>query len=121
MQILERHVHFITALAGFPSGEDVNKDDELNEFLSPDTVRETLRGLTKRANGLLSDSQRVWQPWIDWELALLEQAAADKWVRAGGTRLTFRAEQMERVHHVYLERLRVPHSSKLLCAVHKQS
>ncbi|EJT49300.1 hypothetical protein A1Q1_01600 [Trichosporon asahii var. asahii CBS 2479] len=111
LQILERHVRFITALAGLPSEEDVSKDDELNEFLSPETVRETLRGLTKRTNGLLSDSQRVWQPWIDWELALLEQApAADKWVKTGGSRLTFRAEQMERVHHVYLERLRVPHS-----------
>lgn len=76
MQILERHVRFITALAGLPSEEDVSKDDELAEFLSTETVRETLRGLTKRANGLLSDSQRVWQPWIDWELALLDQASA---------------------------------------------
>lgn len=50
-------------------------DEELAEFLSTETVRETLRGLTKRANGLLSDSQRVWQPWIDWELALLEKAS----------------------------------------------
>lgn len=38
-------------------------------------MRETLRGLTQRANGLLSDSQRVWQPWIDWELAQLDQAS----------------------------------------------
>lgn len=49
-------------------------DEELAEFLTPETVRESLRGLTKRANGLLSDSQRVWQTWIDWELALLEKA-----------------------------------------------
>lgn len=75
MQILERHVCFITALAGLPSKEDFSKDDELAEFLSTETVRETLRGLTKRSNGLLSDSQRVWQPWIDWELAQLDQAS----------------------------------------------
>lgn len=75
MQILERHVRFITALAGLPSEEDFSKDDELAEFLSTETVRETLRGLTKRSNGLLSDSQRVWQPWIDWELAQLDQAS----------------------------------------------
>lgn len=56
-------------------------DEELSEFLSPETVRETLRGLTKRTNGLLSDSQRVWQPWIDWELALLERTSdAEKYV-----------------------------------------
>lgn len=84
MQILERHVRFVTALAG-PSlkegevGEEFSKDNELADFLSTDTVRETLRGLTKRSNGLLSDSQRVWQPWIDWELALLERTPeADK-------------------------------------------
>lgn len=77
MQILERHVRFITALAVLPSEEgEFSKDDELAQFLSAETVRETLRGLTKRANGLLSDSQRVWQPWIDWELALLDQAPA---------------------------------------------
>lgn len=84
MQIFEKHVRFIVALTGdLPpdqhEGENLSRDTELTEFLSADMVRETLRGLTERVNGLLSDSQRVWQPWIDWELALLVKASdADK-------------------------------------------
>lgn len=75
-----------------------------------------LNSIATRANGLLDQSQALWQLWMDWELRLL--AAADgeeKWVSLNSVTShntdSGRKEQMARIHEMYLERLAVPQAT----------
>jgi hypothetical protein len=77
-----RHAQFLVDAAATA----VN-DAELGEVLTQDTVRQMLQTLSHKADGLLHESHLVWAVWLGWE------------------------QDAERVHGMYLERLKVPHTA----------
>lgn len=81
---------------------EVAVDEEVSAFLDIGTTRGLIKVVVDLGNGLLSESQQLWQLWIDWELGLLE-----------GAKGTGKQEAIENVHGVYLQRLAIPHSSTL--------
>lgn len=81
---------------------EVAVDEEVSAFLDIETTRGLIKAAVDLGNGLLSESQQLWQLWIDWELGLLE-----------GAKGTGKREAIENVHDVYLQRLAIPHSSTL--------
>lgn len=81
---------------------EVAVDEEVSAFLDIETTRGLIKAAVDLGNGLLSESQQLWQLWIDWELGLLE-----------GAKGTGKREAIGNVHDVYLQRLAIPHSSTL--------
>ncbi|KAL0254058.1 hypothetical protein I308_101437 [Cryptococcus tetragattii IND107] len=79
---------------------EVAVDEEVSAFLDIGTTRGLIKVAVDLGNGLLSESQQLWQLWIDWELGLLE-----------GAKGTGKQEAIENVHGVYLQRLAIPHST----------
>ncbi|KGB79737.2 hypothetical protein CNBG_5575 [Cryptococcus deuterogattii R265] len=79
---------------------EVAVDEEVSAFLDIETTRGLIKAAVDLGNGLLSESQQLWQLWIDWELGLLE-----------GAKGTGKREAIENVHDVYLQRLAIPHST----------
>lgn len=109
LSIILQHVKFI--IACFKAGHtpqsseealEVPVDEEVSAFLDVGTTRGLIKAAVDLGNGLLSESQQLWQLWIDWELRLLE-----------GAKGTEKQEAIESVHDVYLQRLAIPHFSKL--------
>ncbi|OWZ67231.1 hypothetical protein AYX14_00331 [Cryptococcus neoformans] len=107
LPIILQHVKFI--IACFKAGHDpqsseealeVPVDEEVAAFLDVGTTRGLIKAATDLGNGLLSESQQLWQLWIDWELGLME-----------GAKGTEKQEAIESVHNVYLQRLAIPHST----------
>ncbi|EAL22747.1 hypothetical protein CNBB1950 [Cryptococcus deneoformans B-3501A] len=107
LSIILQHVKFI--IACFKAGHtpqsseealEVPVDEEVSAFLDVGTTRGLIKAAVDLGNGLLSESQQLWQLWIDWELRLLE-----------GAKGTEKQEAIESVHDVYLQRLAIPHST----------
>ncbi|TYJ56665.1 hypothetical protein B9479_002595 [Cryptococcus floricola] len=86
-----------TPIEDIPS---IQVGDEITSLLDADTTRLMLQSAVRRSNALLSESQQVWDLWISWEMGLLEAAPAEQ-----------RSEQIQQVHQVYNDRLRIPHST----------
>nr|XP_031864419.1 uncharacterized protein CI109_000333 [Kwoniella shandongensis]KAA5531491.1 hypothetical protein CI109_000333 [Kwoniella shandongensis] len=96
LAVLTRHVEFITSSYQAAKDASAAVSEEVVEFLTQDTARSMLRGVAQRAQGLLNESQAVWQPWLDWELQQLEGAAD-------------RQSALENIHTIFLERMATPH------------
>ncbi|WVO20839.1 uncharacterized protein IAS62_002139 [Cryptococcus decagattii] len=105
--IILQHVKFI--ITCFKASHDpqsseetmeIAVDEEVSAFLDIGTTRGLIKVAVDLGNGLLSESQQLWQLWIDWELGLLE-----------GAKGTGKQEAIENVHDVYLQRLAIPHST----------
>jgi hypothetical protein len=45
---------------------------EVTELLTRDTARQMLQGIMVRGESLLGESHLLWQPWLEWELAILK-------------------------------------------------
>lgn len=75
--ILEQHATFLVGLVGPVAEGKATGDDEVREYLNAETLRGMLRDLAEQSNGLLSSSRVVWQPWIDWEVSLLDELSGD--------------------------------------------
>ncbi|ORY30589.1 hypothetical protein BCR39DRAFT_529041 [Naematelia encephala] len=75
-------------------------ESDLAEILVEDTVREMIRGVVIRGEGLLSESHLLWQLALDWEIGLLQLRDESS-----------RDEQIERIHSLYIERLNIPHAT----------
>ncbi|KAK8858792.1 hypothetical protein IAR55_003022 [Kwoniella newhampshirensis] len=84
LPILVRHAEFVisshqaarsTLTVG---GEEptLTVSEEVAEFLTSDTVRSMLQAVSQRSQGLLSESQAVWQPWLDWEVSIEATSSA---------------------------------------------
>ena len=44
-------------------------DPEVAEFLTTQTVRGMLKDVIDRGSGLLSQSQELWRPYLEWEVS----------------------------------------------------
>ncbi|WVQ96378.1 hypothetical protein IAU59_003483 [Kwoniella sp. CBS 9459] len=78
-------------------------DEDVAEFLSAETARGLISGIVQRARGSLSESHKVWKPWLEWEQRFLDPPAER------------RSDAIERIHALYMERLATPHLGKSLC------
>ncbi|GMK58444.1 hypothetical protein CspeluHIS016_0504760 [Cutaneotrichosporon spelunceum] len=94
--IMQKHAAF---LVGLTASEGITGDDEVREYLNAETLRDMLRNLAGRCNGLMNSSQ-VWQTWIDWEVSLLDGLSGSD-----------EKEQIRHIGDVYLERLQIPHTT----------
>ncbi|WVN86727.1 uncharacterized protein L203_101899 [Cryptococcus depauperatus CBS 7841] len=102
LPVLLKHSNFIISCynARYPVDtseiqDEISVGEEITEFLDIDTTRGLLQAITKQGLGILSESQQLWQLWIDWEMSILERTQ----------------KELEQIHEVYLERLSTPHST----------
>ncbi|ODO10809.1 hypothetical protein I350_01407 [Cryptococcus amylolentus CBS 6273] len=86
-----------TPIEDIPS---IQVGDEITGLLDEVSTRSMLQSAVAHSNALLSESQQIWDLWISWEMGLLEAAPAEQ-----------RSEQIQQVHQVYNDRLRIPHST----------
>ncbi|OCF40172.1 hypothetical protein I317_05996 [Kwoniella heveanensis CBS 569] len=106
--ILLRHLEFVVAC--YPratlsnsASEDGSQpapipvDEDVAEFLSAETTRGLISGIVQRARGSLSESHKLWNPWLEWEKTFLEDPAERS------------TDALERIHAMYIERLATPH------------
>ena len=70
--ILLRHMEFLLSLyrAVRLSKGAPEQQADVTEFLSDEAIRDFLQGIVNRGQGLLGDSNLLWQQWLDWELSL---------------------------------------------------
>jgi hypothetical protein len=66
--LLVRHAKFIIQCTG---STDLNVDEAVIGFLTPDTVRRLLESVYTQAVGNLGLSERVWNLLRDWEMGQL--------------------------------------------------
>lgn len=76
--VLTQHSRFLLRLVEGEEDANLQADLEVTEYLSPETVREMLRGINTRASGLMNQSQPLWQLWMDWELRLLDASHGEE-------------------------------------------
>nr|ODN95071.1 hypothetical protein L204_04418 [Cryptococcus depauperatus CBS 7855] len=107
LPVLLKHSNFIISCynARYPvdtseKQDEISVEEEITEFLDIDTTRGLLQAITKQGLGILSESQQLWQLWIDWEMSILERTSDKE-----------RQKELEQIHEVYLERLSTPHST----------
>jgi hypothetical protein len=62
---------------------------DLAGVLTPDSVRGLMQATVDRCAGLLDESHKVWQLWLEWEKSLSSD-----------------------LHKMYLDRLGVPHAGE---------
>lgn len=75
-----RHIQFL---------QSCSDQVDIAEILTPEKVRGLMQATVDRCAGLLDESHKVWQLWLEWEKSL------------GGD-----------LHQLYLDRLGVPHASE---------
>lgn len=78
-----------------PAADADDAQETLDDLLSEDAVRTALRTAYARCAWHPTESAAVWEPYLHWELSLLE---ADK-----------SAERLELLKQIYVARLQVPH------------
>ncbi|KAG8795145.1 Splicing factor [Ceratobasidium sp. 428] len=88
--ILLKHMRFIIDSAA-TSGE------EIQGFLTRDTVRELLRGLVVKGSGHITKGHVLWEQWLSWEMDYLASSQPSD-------------EDLQRVQTILLSRLHTPHS-----------
>ncbi|KAG9104040.1 Splicing factor [Ceratobasidium sp. 370] len=88
--ILLKHMRFIIHSATTP-------DEEVQSFLTRDTIRELLRGLVAKGSGHITKSHVLWEQWLSWELEYLASSQPTD-------------EDLQRVQTILLSRLHSPHS-----------
>ncbi|WVQ71771.1 hypothetical protein IAR50_001312 [Cryptococcus sp. DSM 104548] len=86
-----------TPIESIPS---IEVGEEITELLEEGLTRAMLRSAVAHSNALLSESQQVWDLWIGWEMGLLKAASGEQ-----------KNEQIQQVHQMYNDRLRIPHST----------
>ena len=64
--VLRRHFDFILSLTQKSDDPSSSSDPELIEFLTRPTVEGLMRTVAEKSNGLLSSSQEVWDPFLEW-------------------------------------------------------
>ncbi|KAG8747930.1 Splicing factor [Ceratobasidium sp. 414] len=72
-------------------------DEELQSFLTRDTVRELLRGLVAKGSGHITKGHVLWEQWLSWEMEYLASSQPTD-------------EDLQRVQTILLSRLHSPHS-----------
>ncbi|KAG8698016.1 Splicing factor, partial [Ceratobasidium sp. 394] len=88
--ILLKHMRFIIDSAAA-------SNEELQSFLTRDTIRELLKGLVAKGSGHITKSHVLWEQWLSWEMEyLLSSQPTD--------------EDLQRVQTILLSRLHSPHS-----------
>ncbi|WWC88440.1 uncharacterized protein L201_003351 [Kwoniella dendrophila CBS 6074] len=105
--ILARHIEFIFSCfgAGQPESSQNEKavtvESDVNEFLTIDTTRSMIKAIYTRAEGLMSDSGKLWQLWLDWELNLLGNSP-DK------------DTATQAIHLMFSDRMKIPHTTRMV-------
>ncbi|KAG9075208.1 Splicing factor, partial [Ceratobasidium sp. UAMH 11750] len=88
--ILLKHMRFIIDSAA-------TSDEELQSFLTRDTVHELLKGLVAKGSGYITKSHVLWEQWLSWEMEYLASSQPTD-------------EDLQRVQTTLLSRLHSPHS-----------
>nr|XP_019000213.1 uncharacterized protein I203_07372 [Kwoniella mangroviensis CBS 8507]OCF63674.1 hypothetical protein I203_07372 [Kwoniella mangroviensis CBS 8507] len=102
--VLTRHIQFVLSCFHAGGPEDVANstttmvDSDVTEFLSEDTTRNMIKALYQRGEGLLDQSEEIWQIWLQWELGLLQNAS-------------IKQTQMEVIHTMFADRVKIPHTN----------
>ncbi|WVQ65310.1 uncharacterized protein L199_003486 [Kwoniella botswanensis] len=102
--VLTRHIQFVLSCfhAGVPEDAANNTtttvDSDVTEFLSEDTTRNMIKALYQRGEGLLDQSEEIWQIWLQWELGLLYNASNKQ-------------TQLEMIHTMFADRVEIPHTN----------
>ncbi|KAG8677991.1 Splicing factor, partial [Ceratobasidium sp. 395] len=71
--------------------------EEIQGFLTRDTVRELLRGLVVKGSGHTTKGHVLWEQWLSWEMDYLASSQPSD-------------EDLQRVQTILLSRLHTPHS-----------
>ncbi|KAK4688382.1 squamous cell carcinoma antigen recognized by T-cells 3, partial [Tremellales sp. Uapishka_1] len=104
LAILLRHIDFIVTCSRSVTGaiHDGSAlfvlDEDVIQFLSEDTVRDMLGAVVRIGEGLLSESHLLWQPWVEWEMSLLERKSGPP-----------KQEEIDLIHGLFKDRMSTPH------------
>ncbi|WWD05336.1 hypothetical protein V865_003409 [Kwoniella europaea PYCC6329] len=102
--VLTRHIQFVLSCfhAGVPedaaNSRTTTVDSDITEFLSEDTTRNMIKALYQRGEGLLDQSEEIWQIWLQWELGLLYNASNKQ-------------TQLEMIHTMFADRVKITHTN----------
>ena len=59
------------------SDDTLKVEPDITDFLNETTVRDMVRGVVERGQGLLNESHLLWRSWFDWEMDMLLAAKGD--------------------------------------------
>ncbi|WVR06547.1 hypothetical protein IAU60_003578 [Kwoniella sp. DSM 27419] len=107
IDLLLRHLNFVIACSTSQNesstSDSVPVDGDVSKFLVVDTLRGMLAGIVSKGEDSISESHKLWQPWVEWEVGQI----------ANGTG---RSEAIARIQSMYLNRLRIPHNVAMVQA-----